>query len=527
MAIGQANRAPVPATTARFSAYVPPAIAALIVVSLSAPRWIKTLATDDALYYPTVARNIASGLGSTYDGVTPTNGYHPLWCWLQVPIAYLTRSLDSMTYLWIVKVLMVIVVVLAIVVWERTVHRITGSRWVSTTFVLLLGGYWWSVHTLYSGMETPLVVLLMGVSLLLAHKLIQGLSVRTAVGLGVAMAGTLLARLDSVFFLGILGLVVLIRLRRYARLLAAWLVPMIALPIPYLWWNLANFGSLVPVSGIRKSSAGAGATAQLDILWGFVTGKVDKFVDVLHPIGAVLALILLILAICAMWVIRDHIREHLGKLGVLWALPIGACLHFLYIATFMVEADVSWYQYAEYLTVFLAASIVVAASVSWLQARGARPVITWLPFGVVLLAVVVSVVGFAPKAIPDVTNRRSYDAAVWANKHLSAGDPHFGMYDPGVFTFVSGFHVVALNGLASTREVTDLVREQNWTEIIRRYDIRYVVVFVADEDIGTIPPNHIRYRTNSFDKYLWRYDEKKQGRYLIVDSSYGGLNDLI
>src|SRR6266850_4031428 len=35
--------------------------------------------TDDSLFYLQVARNVAAGRGSTFNGVTQTNGYHPLW----------------------------------------------------------------------------------------------------------------------------------------------------------------------------------------------------------------------------------------------------------------------------------------------------------------------------------------------------------------------------------------------------------------------------------------------------------------
>jgi len=34
---------------------------------------------DDAFFYLKTAANFATGLGSTFDGINPTNGYHPLW----------------------------------------------------------------------------------------------------------------------------------------------------------------------------------------------------------------------------------------------------------------------------------------------------------------------------------------------------------------------------------------------------------------------------------------------------------------
>lgn len=41
--------------------------------------FLHTVTVDDAFYYFTIARNVADGQGSTFDGLHPTNGYHPLW----------------------------------------------------------------------------------------------------------------------------------------------------------------------------------------------------------------------------------------------------------------------------------------------------------------------------------------------------------------------------------------------------------------------------------------------------------------
>ena len=41
---------------------------------------------DDAYYYYKVAQNISEGHGSTFDGINPTNGYHPLWMLICIPI---------------------------------------------------------------------------------------------------------------------------------------------------------------------------------------------------------------------------------------------------------------------------------------------------------------------------------------------------------------------------------------------------------------------------------------------------------
>ena len=41
---------------------------------------------DDAFYYFTIARHAAAGHGVTFDGLAPTNGFHPLWLVLLIPL---------------------------------------------------------------------------------------------------------------------------------------------------------------------------------------------------------------------------------------------------------------------------------------------------------------------------------------------------------------------------------------------------------------------------------------------------------
>src|SRR5438105_15832144 len=60
-------------------------LARFAIVALMPRHLVGTLFEDDAFYYFRIARNIALGHGSTYDGVNSTNGYQPLWLAVLVP----------------------------------------------------------------------------------------------------------------------------------------------------------------------------------------------------------------------------------------------------------------------------------------------------------------------------------------------------------------------------------------------------------------------------------------------------------
>ncbi|HEY2882771.1 MAG TPA: hypothetical protein VGJ15_10065, partial [Pirellulales bacterium] len=51
------------------------------------PVSIYTLTVDDSYYYLKTAANAQAGYGFSFDRINPTNGFHPLWMGLLVPLA--------------------------------------------------------------------------------------------------------------------------------------------------------------------------------------------------------------------------------------------------------------------------------------------------------------------------------------------------------------------------------------------------------------------------------------------------------
>lgn len=50
---------------------------------------------DDGFYYLEIARRLAAGEGSTFDGINPTNGYHPLWLLTLVALFGIASSAEG------------------------------------------------------------------------------------------------------------------------------------------------------------------------------------------------------------------------------------------------------------------------------------------------------------------------------------------------------------------------------------------------------------------------------------------------
>ncbi|MUL78119.1 hypothetical protein [Mycolicibacterium sp. CBMA 226] len=219
------------------------------------------LFADDAFYYLEIARNISHGKGSTFDGINLTNGYHPLWEAILVPVAGVSNNRSSL----------VIVTALAAILFAVTgflIDRIgqVSSQKSALTVVaacpfLLMASLGSSY---FSGMESAVLITSVFALALFFVKTdamrSATLSSRDAAVFGTLMSLVLLSRLDSVIPLAVLSVVVVAtwwkRSDRISLFIPAFGIPALV-AIAYLGVNLAYFGTAAPVSGQAKALGGA------------------------------------------------------------------------------------------------------------------------------------------------------------------------------------------------------------------------------------------------------------------------------
>ena len=212
------------------------------------------LVCDDAYYYYEIARNAALGQGFTFDSLHPTNGFHPLWAWILVPVFYLFP--DS---IWapihislILSALFTVATAFGIHVFfaRRGCHEaglIGATIWLLNPFTLVLG---------LRGLEGPLSTFLIA-AVFLSLDTVRRRATYTAAEaarLGALMGLCLLARTDNVLLLAVLSIVLSIELfkrRAWRDLLlkgALFLATAATITLPWCVWNLATFGTVVQTS---------------------------------------------------------------------------------------------------------------------------------------------------------------------------------------------------------------------------------------------------------------------------------------
>jgi len=165
---------------------------------------------DDAYYYFKVAQNISEGQGSTFDGINPTNGYHPLWMLICVPIFAFARF-DLILPLRILMLVMsglsaataILLYRLIGKIFSAPIGAIAALYWVFSFDVL---------NIVYRpGLETGIAAFFI---VLLVYRLYgferswrsNEVSPRQIVTLAVIAVLTIFSRLDLVFLAGMVGL---------------------------------------------------------------------------------------------------------------------------------------------------------------------------------------------------------------------------------------------------------------------------------------------------------------------------------
>jgi len=180
-----------------------------IFVLLSKPdNFMNWNINDDAFYYFKTAQNIAEGNGITFDGIAPTNGFHPLWMVICVPVFALARY-DLILPLRILAAVQIFLNAasgyLLFLIFSEKISRTTA--WVVAIFWMFFP----PIHeiTTKTGLETGLNAFMLIAFIYFLSKLSWGEgNENRSQGIfwvGLCGAGVLLSRLDNIFLLIMVG----------------------------------------------------------------------------------------------------------------------------------------------------------------------------------------------------------------------------------------------------------------------------------------------------------------------------------
>jgi len=215
---------------------------------------------DDFFYYLTIARNLAEHGRSTFDGVSLTNGYHPLWTLVLAGLARMARA-DSVAFVGLLSVTVFGLILLS----AGLMRRLARSLWPDASVGVELGAFVFVfayAQLARTGMEAIVAIPAMIATVVAALACYEALSARRAFLMALSCSAAILARVDLVIFIAVLLIVAAMSGRDVRRNQAAAalfrprvLVSMAIGLLPvviYLIINETVFGRLMPQSGAAK-----------------------------------------------------------------------------------------------------------------------------------------------------------------------------------------------------------------------------------------------------------------------------------
>lgn len=170
----------------------------LFVVVVSIAVGIPVVFDSDAYYYFTISRNIASGSGSTFDGVSVTTGFHPLWLGISAGVHYVFN--DAVSFHYAIRGILTILFISGHFLLARVaVHLGINLRAFLLVSLLLLV---LNLAVFHSGLENTLVFFLL--SLFLWQQFKDWGSGRTMIlANSLVLLLVYFARLDSIFLVAL------------------------------------------------------------------------------------------------------------------------------------------------------------------------------------------------------------------------------------------------------------------------------------------------------------------------------------
>jgi Dolichyl-phosphate-mannose-protein mannosyltransferase len=208
--------------------------------------------TDDALYYFTIAHNLAHGYGISFDTIHPTNGMHPLWLLLITPVfmlgltkwgfihaVFLFQSVLDAGLVWLV----------GSTVYDLLPNASESNRRTAAAAAALIYAFSFIVIVRsINGLETTLTALLF-VLWFRTYLHTRSGAFRAWAALGIITGFLLLSRTDSFLVLLPLALYTFVTRAKleWKSMLLALILACVVIS-PWLIWNVVNFGSIVQSS---------------------------------------------------------------------------------------------------------------------------------------------------------------------------------------------------------------------------------------------------------------------------------------
>jgi len=449
----------------------------------------KTL-PDDAYYYFVVARNVAQGRGVTFDGLAPTNGFHPLWAVILSLLYATVRDPGDLTIhiaLTVSALLDGATILLAYMIVRSTTKDPKAA---------LLAASFYAFNPLViidsvNGLETALSTLLF--ALCSYYYLIK---LRPAVSPELkkwaifgALAGLMvLARTDTVFIFAVILFDMLrsLKERGWTPYMITGLVFTLCLS-PWLIWNQLAMGTIMQSSGVAVPYV---VKQHLFVL------TPERFPD--HPVwifyaAAPIYLLSILWEVLWLYCSRELVawagltvglrlfHQHLKEQGK-WELPPGFKVLSIPLlgagAILLAHTFGRWFLRAwYYVPVAFALALLTGLLVSHvstiieLRSKTAQKAFDFLTILTILFFLLVQGTRLWERGLYP-WQEDMYRAATWIAENTEPGD-RIGAFNAGLLAYYSGRTVINLDGVVNA-EAVEALKDRRLMSLIEARRIKYL-----------------------------------------------------
>lgn len=450
-----------------------------LVLVFKSETWLLTnLLPDDAFYYFVLAKNMVANLGSTFDGQELTNGYHPLWLWLILPIfKFFQNSTDAWQVIRATLVFSALLNTLTAIVIYLILNKYTASRWLKflALFIWLFNPF--NLYESLNGLETSLALFCLSLFIAWAVYFLKKDRWWIYGVWGVLGAAMMLARLDQVlyFITGLIYLLIIRPPRFFSKTIIVGLVASV-LVLPWLIWNQLNFGTIITSSGaaftlvnhqlvIQDNGSGLGQQLKA-IVYSSDYALQKIFVQFGAPeIFFIIFGIFLAWAIGQKAVFKKAYREY----------PVEVYLFGAWILLFLLNASWRWTYRTWY---FISLNLWLTLFLTWFLAKSQ----TWWPYKKLLYIFLLLILSAAfyinwSKNLSDreLTQKQMYEVTLWANDNLPVSSK-IGVFNAGIQGYFSKHKIVNLDGLVNFNAYLALKDKKIW-DYVQKQNLDYIVDF--------------------------------------------------
>lgn len=478
--------------------------------------------TDDSFYYFKIAENISLGYGSTFDGFSPVNGYHPFWLILLIPVFFGSR-IDPYVPLRIVILIQYLLSVSAIILFYRYLSSrlsLFGSALISLVWLLLIPIFLIATNGTESILNMFCLTLFWVLFSRYTESNFKKSQFRDLLGLGLAATLLLFARLDNIFLILVFGGWLGIRylasknwkitrenIAELIKLESTYLAPGAILLGAYFGWNKIIIGTVMPLSGqvkkywgtLPETIYGSKVLGIGNFLGEFFSGNenlgpwslllkpfyaiIDQY-DVYYnfgtdsiSIGLIFGMVLLLFL---GFIVGKNEAFFLQKVKDWNFVPLflGSIIHIVYYKFGGYLAPRSWYWLLESFTIILVLAMFI--EIIFQSIVPERNVFrTGFALGLLLLSSYLVVLPHMNRItekflIPKTLDHEYLQIASWLENNTESNSV-IGMTGAGSTAyFIEDRVIMNLDGLVNGKRYFDLIKKENAEEYLFENNVTYI-----------------------------------------------------